>query len=192
MCIRDRQIIVQIKSCTCVHACAHTHTHTPVSYTHLDVYKRQISTFINSGKEQTQANNSWSVPTRSVLRSAEPLFHTYRNIIRDNWFSSIDLLDVLKWCDLTYVGTMCKNKREILKQFLPEKSRPIESSIFGFVQEKTSVSYVPKKNKAVVLVSSMHRSSQVYRQSSKPAIIEFYNSTKIIIQHGRPLSLIHI
>ena len=137
-----------------------------------------ISAFIYSGKEQTRANNSQSVPTRSVLRLAETLFHTNRNITGDNWFSSIELVDALKCCGLTYVGTMRKNKREIPKQFLPEKTRPIESSVFGFVQDKTLVSYVPKKNKAVVLVSSMHHSSEVNAQSSKPEIIEFYNSTK--------------
>ncbi|CAK1598868.1 unnamed protein product [Parnassius mnemosyne] len=79
---------------------------------------------------------------------------------------------------LTYVGTLQKNKREIPREFLPNTTRPVESSLFGFVSDKTLVSHVPKKNKSVVLLSSMHHDMSVNEQSKKPEIIELYNSTK--------------
>ena len=34
-------ILVEIQNCTHAHLLSRTHTHTPVSYAHLDVYKRQ-------------------------------------------------------------------------------------------------------------------------------------------------------
>lgn len=103
------------------------------------------SAFIYSGKEQT-SRNTYSVPSKTVLKLAEPLFDTNRNVTGDNWFSSIELVDALKAKGLTYVGTMRRNKREIRKEFLPARSRPVQSSSFGFVRDKTLVSYVPKRN----------------------------------------------
>ena len=63
---------------------------------------------------------------------------------------------------------------------MPSKERAIYSSKFGFNSNMTLVSYVPKKNKAVILVSTQHHSSLVRADdvASKPQIIDFYNVTK--------------
>jgi len=59
------------------------------------------------------------------------------------------------------------------------KTREEKSSIFLFTNDLTMVSYVPKKNKSVVLLSSMHHTSDVSTEDHrKPEIILFYNSTK--------------
>ena len=79
---------------------------------------------------------------------------------------------------LTYVGTVRKNKTEIPREFLPHKDRPVDSSLFGFTKKLSLVSFVPKKNKAVVLLSSMHHAKEVNDSTKKPTIIEFYNATK--------------
>ena len=42
----------------------------------------------------------------------------------------------------------------------------------------TLISHVPKKNKAVCLVSSMHHSESIDEYTGKPEIIAYYNSTK--------------
>jgi len=39
------------------------------------------------------------------------------------------------------------------------------------------VSYVPKKNKSVFVLSSLHLDSGICRYSGNPEIIEFYNET---------------
>lgn len=106
------------------------------------------------------------------------MFNTNRNVTADNWFSSIEIVEELRKRGLTYVGTLKKNKREIPPQFLPDKIRAERSSLYGFTKECTMVSYVPKKNKAVVLVSSMHHTKSVDPDTAKPEIIAFYNSTK--------------
>lgn len=81
-----------------------------------------------------------------VLRIVEPVAKTNRNITGDNWFTSIPLVKkLLTEKKLTYVGTVRKNKAEIPKIFLPNKEREINSSIFGFQEDCTLVSYCPKK-----------------------------------------------
>lgn len=107
-----------------------------------------------------------------------PVLNTNRNITADNWYSSIELVDELNRQNTTYVGTLRKNKRELPAAFLPHRDREPGSSIFGFAQKKTIVSYVPKKNKAVALISSMHNTNTIDANSGKPEIVEFYNATK--------------
>ena len=81
--------------------------------------------------------------------------------------------------NFNYVGTLKKNKTEIPAAFQPDKQKATHSSIFGFNNEKTLVSYVPKPNKAVVLISSEHISDAIVESNdSKPEIIMFYNKTK--------------
>jgi len=97
----------------------------------------------------------------------------------DNFFSSYDLVSKLYALNFRFVGTLKKNKPEIPACFLPQKIRATNSSIFGFLNEKTLVSYVPKANKAVVLISSEHHNNSVNQSNnSKPDIILFYNQTK--------------
>lgn len=118
-----------------------------------------------------------------VMRMVEPVQNTNRNITGDNWFSSIPLVsDLLTERKLTYVGTLRKNKKEIPKEFLPNKNRPEGSSLFGFRENATLVSYCPKKQKAVLVISSMHHDAEIDPETGekrKPAIITFYNHTKI-------------
>jgi hypothetical protein len=73
---------------------------------------------------------------------------------------------------------MNQNKREIPQEFKPARQHDENSSIFGFTKDLTLVSYVPKKNKSVVLLSSLHHDSAICSDSGKPEIIAFYNKTK--------------
>lgn len=137
-----------------------------------------VNAFVYTGKDNSPNTNKLSVPTRSVISLVEPIAGTNRNVTGDNWFTSIELVDELKSMSLTYVGTMRKNKREIPPSFLPSKKKQVGESHFGFTRDKTIVSYVPKKNKSVVLISSMHHDKSVNGTNGKPEIIDFYNSSK--------------
>lgn len=130
----------------------------------------------DSLKDLTETEKKFSIPTQAVIRLSKPIFGSRRNITGDNWYSSIELVDYLLKNGLTYVGTMKKNKREIPKEFLPSKTRPVGSTMYGFTSDKTLISRVPKKNKCVVLISSMHHSK--HDDNGLPEIISFYNSTK--------------
>jgi hypothetical protein len=84
-----------------------------------------------------------------------------RNVTTDNFFTPVDLANQLKNKKLTLVGTMKQNKREIPQEVKPARQRDEKPSIFGFTKDLTLVSYVPKKNKSVVLLSSLHHDSAI-------------------------------
>lgn len=137
-----------------------------------------LNAFVYTGKSSRRQPGSFSVPTLDVLKLVKPIENTNRNVTGDNWFTSIELINELKSRGLTYVGTVKKNKREVPPQFLPNKQRKANTSIFGFTRDHTLVSYVPKKYRSAILLSSMHHSDEIDPESQKPEIIEFYNATK--------------
>ncbi|GBP85250.1 PiggyBac transposable element-derived protein 4 [Eumeta japonica] len=141
------------------------------------------NTYVYTGKGSdsyslSEEDKKKPIPAQAVLRLCKPIYNSNRNVTTDNWYSSIELSEELKNKGLTTVGTLKKNKAVIPKEFLPNKNKPINSSIFGFTKECTLVSFVPKKNKAVVLYSTMHHDNTVNSETQKPEIIEYYNSTK--------------
>lgn len=83
---------------------------------------------------------------------------------------------------MTLVGTLRKNKKELPVLFTSlNKERDCPSSIFGFTSKATLVSYKPKKNKVINLLSTMHTDGQIDVRSGdaiKPEIVTFYNKTK--------------
>nr|CAI5855794.1 unnamed protein product [Callosobruchus analis] len=77
---------------------------------------------------------------------------------------------------------MRKNKREIPPKFLPKKGREKTTSLFGFQDKYTMVSYCTKKNRAVILISLMHHDKSIDLEAGEnklPEIITCYNKTKI-------------
>ncbi|XP_056647447.1 uncharacterized protein LOC130452154 [Diorhabda sublineata] len=73
------------------------------------------------------------------------------------------------------------NKREVPPEFLSSKNREVFSSLFGFKKDYSLVSYVLKKEKCVILVSSLHNDNEIDPETydqKKPTMITFYNNTK--------------
>lgn len=132
----------------------------------------------SDGQTLSDVEKLFSKPTQSVLRLVKPIMNTGRNVTGDNWFGSIPLAEELKRKRLTYLGTLRKNKLEIPAAFLPHKDRPVNSSLYGFTEDLTLLSYVPKTSKAVILLSSMHHGEDVDEISGKPEMIAEYNRTK--------------
>lgn len=54
----------------------------------------------------------------------------------------------------------------------------VESSVFGFQKDETLVSYVPRKNRAVIILSTLYDDDEIDPTSRKPELILDYNSTK--------------
>lgn len=111
---------------------------------------------IYAGKQPEGPFNLENNPNKIVLRLMEPIFHTGRNLTVDNWYTSYGLANDLLDKKISVVGTIRKNKREIPTEFSSAKKRQVNSSLFGFQKKMTIVSYVPKKNKCVILLSTMH------------------------------------
>ena len=70
------------------------------------------------------------------------------------------------------------NKREITHNFMPSKQKQLGSSLCGFTKYTTLLSHISKRNKAVLLISSMHHGKGDDAETGKPEIISFYNFTK--------------
>lgn len=121
-------------------------------------------------------------PSSVVQRLIAPISKTGRNTTIDQWYTSIPLAtELLKSHKLTLVGTLRKNKREIPPTFLDMKKRTVCSTIFGYGKDILLTSYTPKKNKNVLLISTMHEYGVIDSESGdqkKPEVITYYNSTK--------------
>ena len=116
-----------------------------------------------------------------VLKLVQPIEKTGRGVTTDSFFTSIPIAEKLWEKKLTLLGTLNRNKRAIPHQFQANRNRPINDSQFGFNQEKTLISFVPRKNKAVHLLSTEHHHKSISRKNGdddKPEAILAYNSTK--------------
>lgn len=93
---------------------------------------------------------------RVVLTLTEDL--NGRNVTCDNFFTSYSLATELKKRQMTVVGTIRKNRKELPPVSIRMKSKPPLHSEFVFDHKlrATIVSYVPKKNRFVTLLSTMH------------------------------------
>ncbi|KAG5862384.1 hypothetical protein JTB14_007490 [Gonioctena quinquepunctata] len=117
-----------------------------------------------------------------VKELTKSIHGTNRNVTMDNWFTSVPLVDELLQSPykLTMIGTIRKNEKEITKEFLDEKSRNAKTSMICFDQKKTLVSYMPKKKKLVLLLSTMHGKAEIQEETgiclAKPWMQHRYNS----------------
>ncbi|XP_022609640.1 piggyBac transposable element-derived protein 4-like, partial [Seriola dumerili] len=101
------------------------------------------------------------------------------NVTCDNFFTSYELGQQLLKRKITMVGTVRKNKPELPPALLASKEREVFSSKFAFTPTTTLVSYLPKKNKNVVLLSTLHTDGDISdREDRKPVIILDYNHNK--------------
>ncbi|KAJ8869023.1 hypothetical protein PR048_030569 [Dryococelus australis] len=85
-------------------------------------------------------------PTQSVLRLTAPILGSNRNITAYNWFSSVELVGELRRRKLAYTGTL-KNKREVPKQFLPDKIKDFGSLMYSFTDDINVVPHTQKNLK---------------------------------------------
>jgi len=129
---------------------------------------------------QTLHPSVTSTPKNVGRFGEDDAHHTGWNVTTDNSFTSYQLSKELTKRKLMLVGTIRGNHKEIPLDMLPAADREVKSSVFGFSADgATMVSYVPKRRKAVVLLSTQHRDDDVMPDDSrKPEIIQYYNTTK--------------
>nr|XP_023659233.1 piggyBac transposable element-derived protein 4-like isoform X2 [Paramormyrops kingsleyae]XP_023659235.1 piggyBac transposable element-derived protein 4-like isoform X2 [Paramormyrops kingsleyae] len=101
------------------------------------------------------------------------------NITCDNFFTSYNLGQELLKRNMTMVGTVKPSKSELPPELSTLKDRKVKSSEFLFTDNTTLVSYVPRKGKNVMLMSTQHREGRISdREDKKPEMILHYNATK--------------
>lgn len=121
-------------------------------------------------------------PFDVVNRLVAPVSGTGRNITFDNWFTSYEImLHLLEAHNLTAVGTLRKNKAHVPESFKTTRGREECSTMFGFQENIMLISYAPRKNKIVLLLSTFHLTPEIDEETGdkrKPEVVTFYNATK--------------
>ena len=115
---------------------------------------------------------------RVVKALTEKWLRSGQNIVSDNFFTSVPLAEDMFAQNMTLVGTIRKNKADVPAKMTTAQGREERSSTYGFCDNLTLVSYVPKKGKVVTLLSSMHHDTRVEGDDKKPHIIQHYNACK--------------
>ncbi|KAM3956969.1 piggyBac transposable element-derived protein 4-like [Aphomia sociella] len=137
---------------------------------------------IYAGKQPDGPYQISNSPSDVVKRLVDPIKGSNRNVVMDNWFMSVPLTaELLDDFSLTCLGTLRKNKKEIPEQFTQTRGREAFETYFGFQNNATLVSYVPKRGKVVLLTSTMHHDAKIDVQTGekkKPEIITDYNTLK--------------
>lgn len=116
-----------------------------------------------------------------VLDLTRPYYGTNRNIFIDRYFTSFGLLEELLTNGLTMTGTVMSNRRDVPKAMKTVRQCALYQSRFLWNQERRAVllSWAPKRNKNVLLMSSMHMDNAISdREDRKPVIIMDYNAGK--------------
>ena len=140
-------------------------------------YVSNISVYL--GKRSNEAVRAVNVGKNIVLHLLEPFYGSGRNVVCDNFFTSVDLAEDLLQRKITLVGTMRSNKREIPPYLRPKKNSQINSSLFVFHEKQMMLRYLPRKNKPVyMLCSSTTNVNTATEPPHKPDIIVYYNAVK--------------
>lgn len=114
-----------------------------------------------------------------LLELANRYTNSGRTLVADNFFVTLEGAKRLASLGLALVGTIRSNKRCLPKEMKKDPNRTVLSTLFGFHESLVSLcSYVPKKNKAVNLLSTVHYSKNVEGDALKPEAILFYNANK--------------
>lgn len=114
-----------------------------------------------------------------MLQLSNRFNNTGRTVVADNFFTTLEGVKRLAKVGLAFVGTIRSNKRCVPEEMRKNRSRPIQSSLFGFHENLISIcSYVPKKNRAVNLLSTVHYTKDCVGDVNKPEAILFYNANK--------------
>jgi len=106
------------------------------------------------------------------------LFGSGLNVTTDNFFTSHNLAQFLL-TQKTYTTWYSQKKgKEVPRELVPSKRAEYES-VFAFTSDAFMVSYLPKKNKTGLLLSTMHEHPEVdTKEAKKPFMILDYNATK--------------
>ncbi|KAF2888567.1 hypothetical protein ILUMI_17606, partial [Ignelater luminosus] len=137
----------------------------------------EIEPYVGKCENQPKGYNSGPEVVKRLVALAK-IENSGRNITMDRKFTSLATTAELFEKKLTVVGTIASTRRDVPLELRPQSlNKSLPGTIrFAFRDKETLVSYVPKRNKFVTVLSSQHRDIQV--TEDKPEIIMYYNSTK--------------
>jgi len=130
------------------------------------------------GREENA--NSVPLSQRIVMELVAPFYGTGREIVTDRFFTSLPLARSLLENKLTLLGTLRASRREVPPLLRSPRGRDLQSTLPVYEHNDRIVllSYVPKKNRNVLMLSSGHEQVVVLGGDKKPNLIVDYNNTK--------------
>ncbi|EFN89668.1 hypothetical protein EAI_10628 [Harpegnathos saltator] len=120
-------------------------------------------------------------PAATVHRLISHVKGFFANVVScDGRYASYPLIVSLLDDGITFLGAVGTAQPEVPLCFLPRKSRPAGSSLFGFRDDVTLVSHVSheKNKKTLVMLSSGHHDADIDPRTNRPVIVEDYNAAK--------------
>lgn len=113
-----------------------------------------------------------------VMNLSAPFLGKGRNITCDNFFTSVNLAQMLKAKRTSIVGTVNRIRREIPRT-IKTKKQPLYSSCFLKSDDMLLTVYQGKPSKNVLVLSTVHRTAEVTDDRKKlPEPVKYYNATK--------------
>ena len=115
-----------------------------------------------------------------VLTLVEKLRGSGLNVTVDNFFCSLQLARQLMSMNMTLLGTMRANRREVPTELRYHRGKELFASKFVYTNDGVQlVSYKAKQTKIVLVLSSQHSTAGVANaENRKPQSINDYNKTK--------------
>lgn len=147
----------------------------------VEVKSKYVLTFYPYlGRQGAEDRHGDKIADYVVKKLLDPFTNNGFNVCTDNFFTSTSLANYLVSKGTTIVGTVKFNARFISDCFR-QKSNLYESQFFSLESSKVlAVAYQCKKNKKVILLSTMHKQPIVTEgEKKKPEIINYYNWNKV-------------
>ena len=138
-----------------------------------------LTGMIYSGRESDSGFHR-NLSNDIVMQLCSVYFGTGRDIYVDRYFTSHGLVCNLLQQNLTLVGTVMANRREVPSQFKTAREREVENTktLSDHSNKILLLSYVPKRNKSVLKMSSSHSFISITYCHKKPRVIMDYNKHK--------------
>ncbi|CAH1984331.1 unnamed protein product [Acanthoscelides obtectus] len=146
---------------------------------------------IYAGKEKQERDAS--VGTNIVLKLSQDLLDTGRTIVADNYYTSLELANILLDHKTHYIGTLRANRRGNPKEVILKKLK--KGEIFG-LENGRGVCVLKWKDKRDVLLSTKHTTETVDVQRrtgivKKPRAVMEYNEAKSSIDQSDQMASYH-
>nr|CAI5844778.1 unnamed protein product [Callosobruchus analis] len=140
---------------------------------------------IYGGKERQEGNAS--VPTNVVLQLSKDLLDTGRTIVADNYYTSLELANILLDHRTHFVGTLRANRRGNPKDVITKKLK--KGEVFGKENDRGICVLKWKDKRDVLLLSTKHTTETVDVQRrtgivKKPVAVMDYNEAKSSIDQS--------
>lgn len=140
---------------------------------------------IYAGKERNEGNAS--VPTNIVLNLSRELLNSGRTIVADNYYTSLELANLLLDEKTHYIGTLRANRRGNPREVLDKKLK--RGEVYGQENERGICILKWRDKRDVLLLSTKHNTDtvEIQRRSGvvkKPKAIIDYNEAKSSIDQS--------